>query len=180
MHASGTSIREYAHVTEALRDHRAAGDRRERMRAICDALWDAFGLNAPAQGPPNKPVRLSWVGFYSKTAGRDEMILEVRRDKPACSPLGLEGCCGRCWKGRRPVVVRDVRAMEGGYIACDPKDLSEVVVPLFEPDGSCWGVLDIDSYEPNAFDANDATHLTAIVESCALSAKGHAGPLQVL
>lgn len=148
------------------------------MQRVVDALWDAFGLDAPAQGSP--PVQMSWVGFYTETPGADEMILAARRDKPACSPLGLQGCCGRCWSGRRPIVVRDVANMEGGYIACDPKDRSEVVVPLFEKDGTCWGVLDIDSYEVNAFDAHDAAELSAIAEAAGLSAKGHTGPLLTL
>lgn len=169
------SPRDYAQVRSVLKDLRPQAPRAERMQRVVDALWSAFGLNA--HGAALAPARMSWVGFYTKTPGKDEMILQERRDKPACSPLGLQGCCGRCWSGRRPIVVRDVAKMEGGYIACDPKDRSEVVVPLFEADGSCWGVLDIDSYEINAFDAHDAAELNTIAEACGLSAQGHAQPL---
>ena len=160
-------IRDYSSVRRDLQDLRPDAPRADKMQRVVDALWDAFGLASSPQGSP--PVQISWVGFYTKTPDADEMILQARRDKPACSPLGLQGCCGRCWSGRRPIVVRDVANMEGGYIACDPKDRSEVVVPLFEPDGSCWGVLDIDSYETSAFDAHDAMELIAICETAGLS-----------
>lgn len=129
-----------------------------RMQAVVDLMWDLLA-----------PTGMSWVGFYSKPAGRDEMTLLVRRDKPACSPLGLHGVCGRCWRERRPLVLRDAAALGANYVACDPKDRSEVVVPLFNADGSCWGVLDADSYEAGAFDESDATGFTEAVERAGLS-----------
>lgn len=136
------------------------------MQWAVDALWDAF-----------RDDRLSWIGFYEKPAGGSEMILLARRDKPACSPLGLNGMCGRCWKERRALVVDDVRAVPASdYVACDPRDLSEVVVPLFEPDGACWGVLDADSHETGAFGDHDAEQLTRLVEAMGLSTPGKALP----
>lgn len=136
------------------------------MQWAVDALWDAFREDG-----------LSWIGFYSKPAGSDEMILLARRDKPACSPLGLNGMCGRCWKERRALVVDDVRAVPASeYVACDPRDLSEVVVPLFDADGACWGVLDADSHETGAFDDHDAGQLTALVERLGLTAAGKGTP----
>lgn len=139
-------------------------DRDAAMQWLVDALWDAFHAD-----------RLSWIGFYTKTPGTDEMILRARRDKPACSPIGLNGICGRSWKARRPVVVADVAHLPGGdYIACDPRDKSEVVIPLFEVDGSCWGVLDADSHEANAFDDHDTRQLTALVEQMSLTATNNA------
>lgn len=136
------------------------------MQWAVDSLWDAY-----------RDDRLSWIGFYTKTPGADEMILLARRDKPACSPLGLNGMCGRCWKERRALVLDDVRAVPASeYVACDPRDLSEVVVPLFETDGTCWGVLDADSHEARAFNEHDAVELTSLVERLGLSAPGRAQP----
>lgn len=128
------------------------------MTALVDALWGAFASHG-----------CSWVGFYTKAHGRDEMILGARRDKPACSPIGLHGMCGLAWRERRCVVVRDVRRLGGSYVACDPRDMAEVVVPLLEPDGSCWGVLDADSFEVGAFGVEDARGLARLVERSGLS-----------
>lgn len=129
------------------------------MQAAVDAFWDLLA-----------PTGVSWIGFYLKTAGKDDMVLGPRRDKPACSPIGLHGACGRCWRERRPLIVRDVATLGSGYIACDPRDRSEVVVPLLEPDGACWGVLDADSYEVGAFEEADARGLAEAVEVIGLSA----------
>ncbi|MFG0259187.1 MAG: GAF domain-containing protein [Phycisphaerales bacterium JB041] len=134
------------------------GSRVERMTALADALWEAFAERG-----------YSWVGFYTIEAGADEMMLGPRRDKPACSPIGLHGMCGYSWRERRCVVVRDVREIGESYVACDPRDMAEVVVPLLEPDGTCWGVLDADSFEVGAFTAADALGLAGLVERSGLS-----------
>ena len=129
------------------------------MAAMVDALWDALSVSGA-----------SWVGIYTKPGGKDELVLGPRRDKPACSPLGMHGICGQCWTQRRSIVVRDAGALGANYIACDPRDKSEVAVPLLERDGSCWGVLDIDSYDVGSFDEADARDLERLVEAVGLSA----------
>ncbi|MCC7389795.1 MAG: GAF domain-containing protein [Phycisphaerales bacterium] len=135
--------------------------REDRMTALVDDLWRRFAT-----------AGYSWVGFYTK-AQDDQMILGPRRDKPACSPIGLHGMCGLAWRERRAVVVADVRRLGHHYVACDPRDMAEVVVPLLEPDGSCWGVLDADSFEVGAFTAADARGLAALVERAGLSEPLH-------
>lgn len=167
-----TTRRDYGPLLEGARP---GGTRDQRMQRAVDALWDAFGLESPGQPDAATPVTFSWVGFYEKTADREEMILLARRDKPACSPLGMQGCCGRCYTARRPLLVDDVASLGAGYIACDPRDKSEVVIPLFDEGGSCWGVLDADSFQANAFAAGDVTGLTALVERLGLSFPGHSG-----
>ncbi len=147
----------------ALLPSTPAGDRLARMKLACDLVWDHFGLGMPA-----RPA-YSWIGFYEKTASGDEMILVARRDKPACSPIGLHGMCGRGWKDRRPILIPDVATLGANYIACDPKDRSEIVIPIMNADGTCWGVLDGDSYELNGFDESDVAGLTALVEKLGLS-----------
>ena len=138
--------------------------RPERMRGLVDALWDCFCT----QG-------YSWVGFYaagSATAdgATSELILGPCRNSPACSPIGLGGMCGLAYLERRSVLVDDVRRLGDRYIACDPRDLSEIVVPMLESDGSCWGVLDIDSHEPGSFGIADADSLSRLVQAWGLSA----------
>jgi putative methionine-R-sulfoxide reductase with GAF domain len=126
-----------------IRELTCAGGRQERMRAVVDALWDALN-----------DAGVSWVGFYLHE-GRDDLVLGPHRDKPACSPILLHGACGRAFRQRRPLVVRDVAALGENYIACDPRDRAEVVIPLFEADGRCWGVLDADSFEAGTFGIED-------------------------
>lgn len=136
-------------------------DREVRMKRTVDMMWEAFNLHS-----------LSWIGFYifdPTGAAGQELVLEECRDKPACSPIGLHGCCGKAFVEKRPLLVRDVRTLGANYIACDPRDQSEVVVPLFSPDGSCWGVLDGDSHEVGAFDESDVRGMTRVLEAMGLS-----------
>ncbi len=130
----------------------------EGMRVCVALLWEAFG------------GRWSWVGFYDKSPGADEMILVCREPKPACSPSGLHGMCGRGWRERRAFVVRDVAVLGANYVACDPRDKSELVVPLLAADGACRGVLDADSYDVGAFTLDDAFGCDALLRALGLSA----------
>lgn len=124
----------------------------ERMTVVSDELWREFGAHRP----------VSWVGFYF--LGTDEMTLGPRRDKPACSPIGLHGACGTAATSGKTLVVRDVRDLGDNYVACDPRDQSEIVVPVFGPDGKVVGVLDADSHSVGAFGEEDRRALEDIVK----------------
>lgn len=152
--------RDYGAILETLPHHPllTRAYREPCMQAFVDALWPFLSTRG-----------VSWIGFYLKSPEADEMILGPRRDKPACSPIGLYGMCGRCWRERRPIIVRDVAALGESYIACDPRDKSEVVLPLFEPDGTCYGVLDADSYEVGSFELADVIGLNVALEHAGLS-----------
>ncbi len=152
--SSAVPDRPYEQILQRLRP---AGDRRQRMQLVVDLLWDAL-----------RDTGVSWLGFYVHEGG-DELVLGPLRDKPACSPIGLHGACGQTLLSRRPLVVRDVRELGGGYIACDPRDRSEVVIPLFESDGRCWGVLDLDSHDVESFSDADVVGLERIVRAAGLS-----------
>lgn len=152
--------------------------RDERMTAAVDALWERLSLTG-----------LSWVGFYifvprcilredggimggeEGGAADNGLVLGPCRDKPACSPIGLNGACGRSYLSKRSLVVTDVAHLGARYIACDPRDRSEVVVPCFNADGTVWGVLDADSFEVNAFGERDAEELARLLHAWGLSAK---------
>lgn len=140
--------RDYAPIIRALRGRLRPGmSRGERMQLVADLLWDAFGS---AEG------RVSWVGFYLPDDAGRALVLGPRRDKPACSPISLDGVCGRAFTSARPVIADDVRTLGGSYIACDPRDRSELVVPMTDDAGQCLGVIDLDSHTVGAFDADDA------------------------
>ena len=48
-----------------------------------------------------------------------------------------------------------------GHIACDTASRSEIVIPLRNADGAPFGVMDIDSPEPDRFSSRDAETLEA-------------------
>jgi len=121
-----------------------------RIEMVVDALWSEFGNHQP----------VSWVGYYH--LGQDEMTLGPRRDKPACSPIGPHGACGQAAQTGRSLLVPDVRALGPNYIACDPRDQSELVVPVRDGSGKVIGVLDLDSYSTGAFDGVDQAALEEI------------------
>jgi len=133
-------------------------DQRARMQTVVNLLWEDL-----------HPTGVSWVGFYVHEGG-EELVLGPCRDKPACSPIGLHGVCGRAFRERRPIVVEDVAALGDNYIACDPRDRSEVAVPLLRGDGSCWAVLDLDSHQVGSFSDEDAVNLEAVLRAAGLTA----------
>lgn len=161
----GAALRDYASIPLPP----PGASLEDRLSALTDALWDHLA-----------PTGVSWIGFYfgpgfrladGRTVGPDEMLLGPCRDKPACSPIGLHGACGTAWRSARPMVVRDVRDLGPNYVACDPRDQSEVVVPLFDEHGACYGVLDADSFDIGAFSERDADELTALLVRAGVSAR---------
>lgn len=142
----------YTHVNvsiaNAIADDASLDD---RMRIVSDEIWREFGNHRP----------VSWVGFYF--LGDGEMTLGPRRDKPACSPIGLHGACGQAATTGRTLVVKDVKELGGNYIACDPRDRSEIVVPVRGADGKVVAVLDVDSHAVGAFSEMDRSALEKIV-----------------
>ena len=137
----------------------ARGTRDERMQRVVDALWPTLSERG-----------VSWLGFYLDTPGAPDdrrLVLGPHRDRPACSPIGVHGVCGQAWLSRRVVIVDDVLALGEAYVACDPRDRSEIVVPLLEA-GECWGVFDLDSEEIAAFDERDAAGLEVVLAAAGL------------
>jgi GAF domain-containing protein len=60
------------------------------------------------------------------------------------------------------LIVPDVNQFPG-HIACDPNSKSEIVVPVFGPDGELVAVLDVDSDRLDSFDEHDQRGLEKIV-----------------
>jgi len=128
-----------------------------RMQRVVDAVWDAFN----DQG-------VSWVGFYIADERKPEgerLILGPCRDKPACSPIGIHGACGAAYMLHTSQIVRDVRDLGPNYIACDPRDRSEIVVPVLDDAGEPWGVLDVDSFDTGSFDLSDDEGLRLVLQA---------------
>ncbi len=131
------------------------------LRIIADALWETLR---------NKGV--SWVGFYRFHPGaphESAMTLGPSRNTPACSPIGLHGVCGQALTSRSIRIIHDVADLGEAYVACDPRDKSEIVLPCqagaSDHDAPCWGVLDLDSHEVGAFDESDAQGLIKVLNA---------------
>jgi len=105
----------------------------------------------------------SWTGFYRVVAPR------LLRVGPYQGPLGCleipfdRGVCGAAARERAVQMVPDVHAFPG-HIACDAAARSEIVIPIYAPDGDLVAVLDIDSHQPGSFDDDDRVGLERIAE----------------
>lgn len=160
---SAMNKRDYSRVAAAVRPD---GDREACMRVVVEALWEELHDKG-----------CSWIGFYVKSPNADELVLGPRRDKPACSPIGMHGACGRSFLRVRPLIVTDVKNLGGGYIACDPRDRSEAVLPCVDSDGVCWGVLDADSFDVDAFGLEDVAGMHEVLLRAGLTSVP-AGPVE--
>lgn len=122
-------------------------DRVARMATVASMLNDAFD-------------HFFWTGFYVVDPAKgDELVVGPYQGTLGCLRIAFgRGVCGAAAATRSAQVVEDVHAFPG-HIACDSRSASEIVVPVFDPDGALIAVLDVDATEKAAFDAVDAEAL---------------------
>ena len=109
----------------------------------------------------NRFEHFFWTGFY-RVCG-DRLVVGPYIGTVGCLQIELgRGVCGTAAAQRKTLVVPDVDQFPG-HIACDPSSKSEIVVPVFGPDGALIAVLDVDSDRLDAFDEEDAAGLERIV-----------------
>lgn len=102
-----------------------------------------------------------WVGFYIHKEGN--LVLGPFQGPVACTRIAPDqGVCGHAYSTRQIVLVPDVDLFPG-HIACSSASRSEIVVPIFNKDGSVYGVLDVDSNKLNDFDQTDSEGLSRVV-----------------
>ena len=134
----------------------------EQLRSLAESErhWMPLLSNASALLYDALPD-LNWAGFYLIEGG--SLLLGPFQGKIACIriPLG-KGVCGTAAARDETQLVPDVHAFPG-HIACDCASNSEIVVPLRRPDGTVFGVLDIDSPRLSRFSGEDARGLEALV-----------------
>ena len=114
--------------------------------------------------------RFFWTGFYIVDPLKpEELVVGPYQGTLGCLriPFG-RGVCGAVAAGKETLIVPDVHAF-AGHIACDSATNSEIVVPVFNAEGALAAVLDVDSTEFDAFDAEDLLGLERI---CADLLKG--------
>ena len=103
-----------------------------------------------------------WVGFY-RVCG-EELVLGPFQGPVACTRIRYgRGVCGTAWKEGRTLIVPDVDQFPG-HIACSALSRSEIVIPIARK-GAVVAELDIDSAEPDTFDAVDEHYLTVLLTS---------------
>lgn len=102
-----------------------------------------------------------WTGFY-RVCG-DRLVVGPYMGTVGCLQIEFgKGVCGTAAQTRQTLIVPDVNQFPG-HIACDPNSKSEIVVPVFGPDGELIGVLDVDSDRLDSFDEEDQRGLEKIV-----------------
>jgi GAF domain-containing protein len=100
--------------------------------------------------------KISWVGFYLFDG--EKLYLGPFQGKVACTKIELgKGVCGTSALKKETIIVQDVNAFPG-HIACDDGSNSEIVVPIIK-EKELIGVLDLDSYQFNAFGQTDKKYL---------------------
>ena len=106
--------------------------------------------------------RINWAGFYLLRG--DMLVLGPFQGKPACIHIKVgSGVCGTAVRDRKTQRVPDVHAFPG-HIACDSASRSEIVIPLFRPNGEIFGVLDIDSPDLDRFTPEDEAGLISFAK----------------
>lgn len=107
-----------------------------------------------------------WTGFYLVDPLKpEELVVGPYQGTLGCLriPFG-KGVCGAAAKRRETIVVKNVHEFPG-HIACDSRTNSEIVVPVFDANGSLTAVLDVDSIEFSSFDNVDKIGLEAICKT---------------
>ena len=142
-----------------------------QLAALLEGETDPVAKMANTAAVLHESFGFWWTGFYRVASHRDsgldpesgELILGPFQGPVACMhiPFG-KGVCGTAWKRGESVVVPDVEAFPG-HIACSSASRSEIVVPVFGPDGKVVAVLDIDSDKLGTFDEVDREGLERIV-----------------
>ncbi len=172
----------YAELAAVARTRAKGLDTPACMQLVSDLIWDRFGSHTEpgTAHPAGRPY--SWIGFYTRPPldpPANEMNLAACRDKPACSPIGMHGACGQSCLNQRALLIDDVATLGDNYVACDPHDVSEVVVPCFDDKGQCFAVIDGDSFDRVAFDQVDVDGLADLLEAAGLSGPISREPLRL-
>lgn len=110
-----------------------------------------------------------WTGFYVVDPEKpEELVIGPYQGTLGCLRIPFSrGVCGAAARTGEIQIVEDVHAFPG-HIACDARSQSEIVVPVYAPDGKLFAVFDVDSTEVGSFDAVDAKGLKVILSKVIL------------
>lgn len=161
-------------MAEAFNDLTLSTDRATRYAEVADEIASVL------DGESNLTARMAtvasmlansfdhyfWTGFYVVDPAKgDELVVGPYQGTLGCLRIAFgRGVCGAAATTGETQLVPDVHAFPG-HIACDGRSQSEVVVPVFGPDGKLIAVFDVDSDQPAAFDETDALWLERILKA---------------
>ncbi|MEM9436803.1 MAG: GAF domain-containing protein [Pseudomonadota bacterium] len=138
-------------------------DLKKRIAALTEGESDPVALMATvACEVHHSDARFDWTGFYRVVAPELLKIGPYQGGHGCLTIPFSRGVCGAAARERKVQLVDDVDAFPG-HIACATSTRSELVLPVFAPDGGLLGVFDIDSDVPAAFTAEDADALSDIL-----------------
>ena len=128
-----------------------------QIEAVVSAESDMIANMANVSAILKEAFGFWWVGFYivKATDAGEELVLGPFQGPLACTRIKKgRGVCGTAWNRAETIIVPDVEQFPG-HIACSSLSRSEIVVPVFAPDGNVMAVLDIDSEHLATFDVTD-------------------------
>ncbi|WP_341211092.1 GAF domain-containing protein [uncultured Limimaricola sp.] len=138
---------------------------RDRILALTEGETDEIALMATIVCElHHADDRFDWTGFYRVT---EPGLLKIGpyQGGHGCLTIPFErGVCGAAARTGTTQIVADVDAFPG-HIACAASTRSELVIPLRDASGQVFAVFDIDSDQPEAFDAKDAERLESLLET---------------
>lgn len=137
----------------------------QQVSALIEGETDRVAIMANVVAAIHETMGFFWTGFYRVVQQPEklELLLGPFQGPVACMHIGYgRGVCGTAWKEGKTIVVPDVEQFPG-HIACSSLSRSEIVVPLFDAQGTVVAVLDIDSKELNTFDDTDREGLEKIL-----------------
>lgn len=152
-----------------------------QIEAVTSAESDMIANMANVSAILKEAFGFWWVGFYIvRPCGGDadasgvpaqELVLGPFQGPLACTRIKKgRGVCGTSWEQAATVIVPDVEQFPG-HIACSSLSRSEIVVPIFAPDGSVIAVLDIDSEHLATFDVTDKEWLEKMLKQLNFGSK---------
>lgn len=136
-----------------------------QIKALLEGEDDLIANLANLAAALKEQFKWLWVGFYlvKTSPGRnEELVLGPFQGPVACTRIKKgRGVCGTSWAQSGTLIVPDVEKFPG-HIACSSLSRSEIVVPVIH-NSQVVAVLDVDSEEPEQFDATDQFYLEQIV-----------------
>lgn len=133
-----------------------------QIKALLEGETDAIANMANISAALKEAFNFFWVGFY--LVKNEQLVLGPFQGPVACTRINIgKGVCGSAWQQQQAIIVDDVDAFPG-HIACSALSKSEIVIPLYDANKQCIGVLDVDSDTYSMFDKTDEHFLTQVIE----------------
>ena len=139
-------------------------DARMRLAALCEGETDDIAIMATVSQELFASFDgFDWVGFY-RVVQPDLLKIGPYQGGHGCLVIPFDkGVCGAAARTGKVQLVDDVAAFDG-HIACSASTRSELVMPIFDRQGSVRAVLDIDSDQLAFFTSEDVRHLSDILD----------------